>query len=219
MTIDDFLKVAQILFYLTAAIIAILTFLSAKKGLLNPINTEYHKIAFVKIKELSEELLSEFDPKSENYWAKDDPLKNYFKEVHAIYEKNKDQILKQKKFPIGKPSPRSFDRLTNIITKIKSEPFLPAEIREIIVSHLESRTTKIFSIHIEELDKYFDELVNGKYQGELNYNHAIVHNRINDRMYKAGCGISQVEEQIHTVRLAIQKYLKRYDPIKTHSLQ
>ncbi len=158
--------------------------------------------------------MSEFDPKSENYWAKDDPLEKYFKEVHEIYQKNKEQILKEKVFPMGKPSPKSFDRLTDIVTRIKSEPFLPAEIRKIVIEHLESRTNKSFSIHMEELDKYFNELVNGKHQGDLKYNHAIVHNRINDRMYKSGCGISQVEEQIHEVRLAIQKYLKKYDPIK-----
>jgi hypothetical protein len=214
MTIDDYLKLVQILFYITGGTVALLTFVSAKKGLLNPINTEYHKIAFVKIKELSEILLSEFDPKSENYWAKDDPLEKYFKEVHEIFEKNKEQILKSKEFPMGRPTPRAFDRLADIIREIKSEPFLPSEIREIVVKHLESRTEMSFSIQMEELDKYFKELVNGKYQGDLKYNYAIVHNRINDRMYKNGCGISQVEEQIHEVRLAIQKYLKKYDPLK-----
>lgn len=214
MTIEDYLKLVQILFYLTGGIITVLTFLIAKKGLLNPINTEYHKIAFVKIKELSEVLLSEFDPKSENYWAKDNLLEEYFKEVHDIFEKNKEQILKTKKFPMGRPSPRGFDRLTDIIREIKSEPFLPSEIRNIIVEHLEVRTKKSFSIQMEELDKYFNELANGKYQGELKHNYAFVHNRINDRMYKSDCGISQVEEQIHEVRLEIQKYLKKYDPLK-----
>lgn len=43
MTLDTLLKVAQISFYLIASTIAILTYIKAKKGLLNTINSEYHK--------------------------------------------------------------------------------------------------------------------------------------------------------------------------------
>jgi hypothetical protein len=214
MTLDEFLNVFQILFYVTVGTVAVLTFLSAKKGLLNPINTEYHKIAFGKIEKLSDDLLSEFDPKSDNYWCKDDPLDKFFEEIHDIFNKNKAQILKDKEFMMGLPSPRSFERLTETITKIKSEPFLPKEIRQQVVKHLETRTKKMFSIHMEETDKYMKELANGKYQGELKYNRGMVHNRINDRMYKSDCGISQVEEQVHEVRLFIQDYLGKYDPFK-----
>lgn len=107
MTLDDCLKIVQILFYVSAGTIAVLTFLSAKKGLLNPINTEYHKRAFEKIEHLSDDLLSEFDPTSDNYWAKEDPLKEFLEEIHDVFNKNKVQILKDKKFVYGQPIPKS----------------------------------------------------------------------------------------------------------------
>lgn len=83
-----------------------------------------------------------------------------------------------------------------------------------MVEHLETRTNKMLSIHIEEIDKYMNELANGRYLGDLKNNWAFVHNRINKKMYQNNCGISQVEEQVHQVRLDIQTYLKKYDPIK-----
>ncbi len=43
MTLDDGLKVTQIAFYVAAGVVAILTYLKAKRGLLNTVNTEYQK--------------------------------------------------------------------------------------------------------------------------------------------------------------------------------
>lgn len=214
MTPDEILKIVQIAFYITVGILAVLTFLSAKKGLLNTINTEYHKRAFDKIENLSQALLSEFDPKSDDYWANGDPLREFLKETHKIFEKNKEQILKDKVFHSGIPSPRSFDRLQGIIRRVKSDPFVPKEIRNQVTAHLENRSKKMFSIHMEEIRKYLKELANGKHGTDYEINSAIVHNRINDKLYKNNCGISQVEEQVHEVRLFIQSYLEKFNPLK-----
>ena len=129
MTIDEVLKLIQILFYIIAGTLGILTYLSAKKGLLNTVNTEYHKRAFDKIESLSQELLSEFDPKPENQWANGDNLKDFLKETHETFEKNKEQILKTKEFHSGIQMPKVFNRLQGIVQGIKSDPFLPKEIR------------------------------------------------------------------------------------------
>ena len=91
MTIDEILKLVQITFYVVAGTLGILTYLSAKKGLLNTVNTEYHKRAFDKIENLSQELLSEFDPKSENYWANGDTLKDFSKKLTKYLKKIKNK--------------------------------------------------------------------------------------------------------------------------------
>ena len=67
---DSVLKFVQILFYLTAGFVAILTYIKAKSGLLNTINTEYHKKVIDRLSALSEDLFSEFDHESDNYWAR-----------------------------------------------------------------------------------------------------------------------------------------------------
>jgi len=214
MTIDEILKLVQITFYVVAGTLGILTYLSAKKGLLNTVNTEYHKRAFDKIENLSQELLSEFDPKSENYWANGDTLKDFLKETHEVFEKNKEQILKKKEFHSGIRMPKVFDRLQAIVQGIKSDPFLPKEIRNEVIKHLENRAEKIFGIHIDEINKHLQDLANGKYEGNYEHVSALVHNRINDKLYENNCGISQVEEQVHDIRLFIQKYLENFNPLK-----
>lgn len=214
MTLDEILKIVQIVFYITAGVVAVLTFISAKKGLLNTVNTEYHKRVFDKIDDLSQELLSEFDPESDNYWVKGDPLQNFFKEIHETFRKNKEQILKDKEFHSGVPSPRSFDRIQRIVLKVKSDPFVPKEIRNKVIAHLEERSQKLFSIHMDEIRKYLKELAHGKHGDDYELNSSIVHNRINDRLYKNNCGISQIEEQVHEVRLFIQGYLDKFNPLK-----
>lgn len=70
LSIDDILKIVQIGFYITVATITVLTYRSAKNGLLNTVNTEYQKKVIAKLEELSNELGSEIDSTSPNYWAK-----------------------------------------------------------------------------------------------------------------------------------------------------
>ncbi|HRF81064.1 MAG TPA: hypothetical protein PL070_13365 [Flavobacteriales bacterium] len=212
--LESISKIIQILFYLTAATVAVLTYLSAKKGLLNTVNTEYHKRAFDKIETLSQELLSEFDSTSEHWWAKDDSTRKFLDEIHEIFKKNKVEILKNKEFHSGVPSPKSFIRLTGIVRRIKSDPFVPKEIRDNVVLHLENRANKMLEIQIHEIRKYLDELANGKHGDDYSLNAAIVHNRINDNLYKSNCGISQVEEQVHQIRFFIQSYLEKFNPLK-----
>ncbi len=68
MTLDDGLKVTQIAFYVAAGVVAILTYLKAKRGLLNTVNTEYQKKVIERLGSIADELLEEFDPASERYW-------------------------------------------------------------------------------------------------------------------------------------------------------
>ncbi|GAB1768781.1 hypothetical protein [Priestia megaterium] len=52
----------QMGFYIVGSIIAIKTFISAKRGLLNTVHTEYQKRIMDHLERLSEALYSEFDP-------------------------------------------------------------------------------------------------------------------------------------------------------------
>ncbi|RXE95400.1 hypothetical protein D9981_15355 [Pseudoalteromonas phenolica O-BC30] len=83
-----------------------------------------------------------------------------------------------------------------------------------VVSLLEKRTKTMFSAYMQELDAYKDGLKNGKYWDTLETNHHWFHNKINDRLYQEGCGISQNEEAAHEIRDEIQGYFESFDPIK-----
>ena len=65
-----------------------------------------------------------------------------------------------------------------------------------------------------EIDKYKKELAEGKHWDTLDENHNWMHNLILERLYSAGCGISQNQDEMHAIRNDIQKYLEGYNPIK-----
>src|SRR5215208_7393949 len=67
--LQEVLTSVQILFFLVTGAVVILTYINARKSLLNPVHTEHQKLVINKLKELSEELYSEFDPESPNYWS------------------------------------------------------------------------------------------------------------------------------------------------------
>jgi hypothetical protein len=211
---DSALKFFQIVFYITASVVTVLTFLKAKNGLLNSVNTEYQKRVMDRLASLSEELYAEFDPSSENYWAKGDPVKEVIERLHENVKPYKHEIIINKEIHGGNPTPESFVKLSTYLDKLKSDPFIPKTIREKVVSNLEARTETMFSAYMQELNNYKDGLKEGKYWDNLDENHHWIHNKINDRMYKNGVGISQVQEAAHEVRLAIQKHLENFNPIK-----
>ena len=62
--LQEVLTSVQILFYLVTGTVVILTYNNARKSLLNPVHTAYQKLVINKLKELSEELYSEFEPES-----------------------------------------------------------------------------------------------------------------------------------------------------------
>jgi len=65
--LEDILRGTQIVFYTGTLIVVILTYSNARKTLLSPAHTEYHKNVITRLKDLSEKLDSEFDPTSPNY--------------------------------------------------------------------------------------------------------------------------------------------------------
>jgi glutathionyl-hydroquinone reductase len=83
-----------------------------------------------------------------------------------------------------------------------------------VVETLSNRTSTMMSAYLEEIQNYKTGLAEGKYWDTLDKNWAWLHNKINDRMYKNGVGISQLQEAAHKIRLAIQSHLENFDPLK-----
>lgn len=211
-SLDDGVRIAQIGFYATIAIVTVLTFLRAKKGLLSNVNTEYHKKVIDRLDELSKTLLDEYDLDSPNHWSKKLTVEEAVDKINGDFLRWKSDIQRAGEFHPGILNNADYHRLSRLVQRVKSDPFIPKEIRDKTVDLLGNRADVIIEVHISEMDKYCAELVKGKYQENLDENKYFVHNRVMKELRKRGCGIEEIEEEVHKLRLAIQGYFREFHP-------
>ncbi len=212
---DNILKIVQIGFYVIGASLAILTYLKAKNGLLNTVNTEYQKRVMDRLAELSVELFDEFDSESENFWAREDSVKEVLELVHEDAVPHKYEIITKGMDIPGIPIPKKTSKLYASLSQIKSDPFIPANIREKVIRLIEGRVEAMQKAYFDEIDKYKEGLKSGKYWDSLDTNHHWVHNQIVAHLSKLGYGIPDLENRVHEIRNDIQAYFEGFNPIKT----
>lgn len=213
MDIDFFQKLFQSIFYVIGAIVAVLTYVKAKNGLLNTVNTEYHKKVIERLAALGDELYKEFDAESDDFWANDESVKEVLNRIHERVLPNKERIISDQLEIPGIPISKRESKIYNLANKYKSDPFLPPQIRDKVVDLFEARANAMTSAFHDALEEYKSGLTAGRYWDTLDSNHGWVHNKINRRLYEMGCGVSQVEESVHEIRIEMQKYFERFNPI------
>lgn len=208
------IELSQTIFYLTGSTIAVLTYMKAKNGLLNTVNTEYHKKVIERLYFISEDLYSEFDPSSENYWLKSDIAGEICAGINEQFIKSRHLIVsgKIKSDLFGIPSPSEYNKIRNKAGKIRSDPFIPEEIRNTIIEYLDGRANSLFSAFYSIGQEYAKSLCEDKYTDTLSENKYWIHNKINNFMYSKGYGISDCESHVNKIRLQIQGYYRKYDP-------
>jgi len=211
---DILLKIVQIGFYITAASIGILTYLKAKNGLLNTVNTEYQKKVIDRLAELSTELLDEFDSSSDNYWLRENSVKEILDRIHEEIILHKNEIISGVRSLHRIPVSKKEQKLQAFLSKVMSDPFIPSDIRNKILDLVEGRLNAMRSAHHIEIEKYQEGLKSGMYWDTLDGNDGWLHNKISRRLYKSGYGISDVESQVHKIRTDIQLYFEGFNPIK-----
>jgi hypothetical protein len=207
------LKIVQIAFYAIGAIIAILTYRAAKRGLLNTVNTEYQKRVMDRLQRLSEDLYSEFDPSSPAHWATKRPVHDAIQTINEVFENHKNEILAERKFYYGTPYTEDSKRLEHLLAPAVSDPFIPDNIRAVVVDLLQNRLHVLHGIYIREFEKYADNLAKGK-QSPLTELDDVnkIHNNIVKQMNMQGCGITQIEREVHEIRSLIQEYFESFNP-------
>src|SRR5579863_667800 len=118
----DLLKFVQIGFYTIAAIVAILTYRAARRGLLNTVNTEYQKRVMDRLQKLSEDLYSEFDPSSPTHWATRHPVHDAIRAINEVFRNNRSEILAARQFHYGTPYTEDVKRLQHLLAPAVSDP-------------------------------------------------------------------------------------------------
>jgi hypothetical protein len=213
--LGDTLKLVQIAFFTVGGILAILTYLAAKKAWLTPTNTEYQKKVLERLAKLSEDLYAEFDPSSDTHWAKEGVVRAAIAHMNWGFIRSREYILETKKWPFGTPVASNVERLGKLLHPVCSDPFIPENIREAVIDLLESRIQVLGQICFKEFEKYANNLAKGKQQplleDDLDGLNAI-HNRCVDAMNLQGCGITSIENAVHDIRGLIQTYFDQFNP-------
>src|SRR5437868_1216623 len=101
--LEKTLTIVQIAFYVIGAILGILTYRAAKRGLLNTVNTEYQKRVMDRLPQLSADLYSEVDPSSPTHWSTANPVRDAIGHINEVFQNNKTDILNKGKFYYGIP--------------------------------------------------------------------------------------------------------------------
>lgn len=211
--IDSISKIAQICFYFITIILGFLSFRNAKKGLLNPMNTEYHKKVIERLSEVSKELASEFYNDSEKDWFQINDITNAVDRINDFYLRNKEEILSKREFPFfGYPLPELSSHLRTLISRINFDPFIPIKIRNLIIELLENRLEYTESIIVEELDRYCNELAEGLHTEFFEYNDGLVQTRMNKRLSELGLDEIQVQKEVNDIQNEIHHYFRSFQP-------
>jgi hypothetical protein len=215
--LDPLVKITQILFYVAASTVAVLTYLKAKDTLLNTVNTEYQKKVIRRLEKLAKELGSEFDSNSSNYWALQNPIIEFVNQINEVYVEQKEELEELGYYPYGYPVSAPELRLQYIINNIESDPFIPEHIRNRIKEVLSERVAILSEVYIDGFDSYFKSLLKGKKLlmtdgGDPDFDK--FHNRLIQKLNKKESGIRDYENRIHEIRLLIQAYLESFNPMK-----
>jgi hypothetical protein len=204
----------QILFYLVFGTVIILTYQNAKKGLLSPVHTEYQKHVIERLKELSQELDTEFDPKSQNYWVADtEPLREQVDQINEEFSEKREEILARGEWePYTHGHSRRYHETNYLARSIKADPFIPSVIRESTTEMLTVRAKALYEAEEVALNSYRQALAKGMPVDPRHGNYPTVNNTVVGILHQKGFNVDQVEEKVEMIRLAIQEYLDSFAP-------
>ncbi len=163
-----------------------------------------------RLHKLSEDLYSEFDPASATYWPKVRAVHSAIENINDVFERNRDAILGERKYYYGVPVTKDVERLRRLLDPVISDPFIPDEIRSAVVDLLDNRIRMLGSLYFDEFEKYSNNLAKGMHEPFTKLDEANkIHNKIVEQQRLRGCGIAQIEKEVHEIRALIQDY---FDP-------
>ena len=213
--IDYYLKLFQMVFYAVGTAVAVLTYRSAKRGLLNTVNTEYQKHVLNNMVAVSSELYSEFDDDSDFHWTKIKSNEEFLVGINKEILPIKYEIITGKldRESVGMPVTKDIRKLKQLEKKFKSDPFMPKRIRAKVLNYISNRIEKTFECHDEFARDYVSSLRNEKNWERFGKNLGGLSNDLNQLLYKYGVGISQNQEAVDDIRKEIHIYYAEFDPI------
>ncbi|PES94726.1 hypothetical protein CN510_16910 [Priestia megaterium] len=216
-SLKDYAALVQIGFYIIGATLAILTYKSAKRGLLNTVNTEYQKRVMDHLHELSETLYAELKYKPD---SKESSKYDFSYDIQPIAKRMLEQYKTHvkdgndpKKFTSrGSLLPVGVIRLNKFKEKIQSDPFIPDHIAQYVIDYTYKRFVVSRDIIIEELREFENSLKNQEHKDYQSLPFSVSKN-VSRRIAQNGFSHGRIREEVHKIRMMIKDYLKSFNPL------
>jgi hypothetical protein len=155
MQLSTIAQIVQIAFWLVAAVLAVLTYRSAKRGLLNTVRTEYMKRVMDRLADVSNELAAEFDPESPRFWTNNRFAEELVGSVHEEYAAvGRETYSTRSQFDGGYRATTEQRRQGAFWERIRTDPFIPRPLRTKIVAHLSNRHDRTGLIYKQKVNEY-----------------------------------------------------------------
>lgn len=198
----------QIMFYFSAIVVTWLTYATARRGLLSPVNTEYQKRVIDRLASVSDELNAEFAAGAKNFYRFHDELITMSELIAQKVDSHRDQM-----FP-----PRDLTsletRLRELVQQWRNDPFLPESIRAELVAFVTDRSQVVEESIMTISNEYWAQLKRGEQPsspagGPSSW---ALYYKVLRLLESRGFGQVAVADRLDELRLGIQRYLQRYDP-------
>lgn len=212
LTLDEWQKIVQICFWIVSGTVVVLTYLRARKSVLSTVNTEYQKRVMDRLQKLSEELYEEYDADSPSYWTKQNSVIEVTGKMNKDFLAHKELVLEEGEWLLGIPVSSLEMKFTKRINALKSDPFVPRNIKQMAIDLIENRLHVMHRIMMDYFQDYGDSLASGKVQPATRDYCFGMHNEIMKLLREQGCGIPEIEDEVHEIRVAIQRYFESFDP-------
>lgn len=216
--LKDITAIVQICFYIIGATIAILTYRSAKRGLLNTVNTEYQKRVMDHLETLSESLHEEFNfGRKENRKDQYDYYNSVEEHIKLILDSFENHLEKNNPRDTFKfkqlTFPRIFEELIELAVQVESDPFLPDHISKYVTKYYVKNRTINLRMVMREETQYLVSILRS--QNEINRDRLLLYAKQSMKLHLEGTGygFSQNKKHVMLIRTMIKEHLKSFNPL------
>src|SRR5690606_12654289 len=159
MSLETIKSVSQIAFWVSAIVLALLTYLNAKKTLLSPVNTEYQKRIFDTLTRLNERLCSELKIGDERHFVRQLHMREALEEICHEWKSNRASVEQYGLDLPDWPASKEWYEFYSLADDVRYTLFLPQELKDKTIAYLEERASAAEYAHNYAVKEYI-EMVN-----------------------------------------------------------
>lgn len=233
--LEDWQRIAQILFYITAGTVAVKTYLKAKLGLLNSINTEYQKRVMDRLSEISADLAEQIDYHSPKHLMSRASTDLVVDQIIEEWRPYKDEFINKKEV-YGDiietiPVPQAIKDLSNKQNVFYMDPFVPDQLNIEIAQFYQAKAKVIYKAYMKVFyefqknifDKNFWAVVDASSEDLSRLDVTVkfihenmklgVHANVVSTFEELGYKSNHFDDEVNQIQKHIKRYLQQFDSL------